>query len=307
MRNHARLSMRTRFLYLLSWLCVPATVAPATDSSGLSLPGSPRLFPEYHITADVSMFFFQKNAFFEERRFVESQFSFAFTLFSVMDSISLIGRPRFQFGMGRTPGNVVFDPMDLDWDLTPIVEIRSFPVVLQAGLEHRCFHQIDRDNDTLPTVYWNKPFVGVGSHNMSLPDYRKRLAHSGTPRQRNRLAWSARVGYFLKEFFGIVTPGKLDSENNRIVDWRISARYAFYQWRCWTLHAVGVSSGGLWNRKGDTAVYRQQETGVELSFRPGERGALVFLNYIRDDIPRHEGYPRFSKDGLLEIGISLFK
>jgi hypothetical protein len=55
------------------------------------------------------------------------------------------------------------------------------------------------------------------------------------------------------------------------------------------------------------AVYWQQQTGVELSFRRGERGALIFLNYIRDDMPRHEGYPRFSKDRLLEFGISLFK
>lgn len=302
--------MRSGIVYLLTWLCLQPAAAPATDTLSPPLLGSLRLFPEYYITADVSMFFLQKNDFFKERRFVESQFNFEFALFSVWDSVSLISSPRFQFGMGRTPGNVVFDPMDLDWDLTPIVEVRSFPVVLQAGLEHRCFHQIDRDNDSLPTVYWNKPFIAAGSHNMRLRDYWAGLVDSHAWSQRNRLAWSARVGYFLKEFFGIVHPGKLDSENNRIMDWRVSTRYAVYQWRSWTVHAVGVSSGGLWNPEGDGRglnVYWQQQTGVELSFRRGDRGALIFLNYILDDIPPHEGYPRFSKDRLLEIGISMFK
>ena len=100
--------------------------------------------------------------------------------------------------MGQTPGNVVFDPMDINYGIVPTIEIATPLALVQVGLEHHCFHEIDRTE--LETIYWNKLYAALGSVNYRYYDQWSRLVNEANWSQKDRLAWYFRYGFFVKKF-----------------------------------------------------------------------------------------------------------
>ena len=118
--------------------------------------------PQYHLTTDIFMFFNHKDSVFRQRYYLESNTDLELELLSFRDIVYSVWCFEFQTGMGKTPGNVVFDPMDINFGIVPAFEFRLPLFNMQAGLNHHCYHEIDRKD--FPTVYLNKLFVAAGSN-----------------------------------------------------------------------------------------------------------------------------------------------
>ncbi len=264
--------------------------------------------PEYHIDADIFTFMLHKNDFFEERYFLESNSNLEFSFISFKKFVYSVWRFEFQTGMGRTPGDVVFDPVDINYGLVPIFEFRFPSLIFQCGLNHHCFHEIDRHE--FETIYWNKPFIVFGSKNMRLIDHRTQLLQEGSWTLENKISWSFTWGYYLRKFFGIVGEHTVNGVNKYVHDAVIDVRYAFYQRRSWIVNAHGKTTIGYYkNLKGrppENGAYWRHDVSLESNFRQGKRGGMLFITYTLDDLPKYQGYPRFSKDKLLQLGVRFF-
>jgi hypothetical protein len=180
-------------------------------------------------------------------------------------------------------------------------------VPISTGLTHRCFHEVDRKN--YPVVYWNKFFIGLSSKNTRASVYWVALASDDGWKMKNRISWDAHWGLYLREFFGLVSPTKLNGYNPYTQVYELNSRFAFYKRRSWVVAFHGKSSFGPYEKLiGATdsgGFYWRQDFGLESYFRRGNRGAAFYINFILDDLPRIQGIQRFSKDRLCEIGIML--
>jgi hypothetical protein len=263
--------------------------------------------PRYYTEADLFAFFLQKNDYFRKRYYLESNTDLGFVFLSYKNLINSVWDFEFQIGLGQTPGNVVFDPMDINFGLTPAIEVRMLPVVLATGLEHRCYHEIDRKD--FATVYLNKFFIAAGSLNYRLYDYWEGLCKENTWALVDRLSWYTRAGYYVREFFGVVDPGKINGENNCLYEVAANVRYAFYQRKSWIVNLrTSGRLGAAYDSVGttDKMAYWRFDLGLESNFKYGYRGGMMFINYSLDHLPLYNGLPRFSKDQLLQIGVRFY-
>lgn len=283
-------------LIILAGSSIAFCALPDTSSPRLSL------FCDYRFDIDAGWFLFQKDSFFVHRRYAQSISHLELTLASYgpWHSVWWI---QTRIGMGQTPGNVVFDVVDLNYSLCPTIEYRFSQAILQAGIDHRCFHEVDRS--LLRVAYWNKVFLIAGSPHMRIGDFLHAAVRDTSWSWRTRLSWQAQWGFFLKEFFGLVHPGKLNGMNQRVHELVIKARFA--AWKrgplMIALHARSLAGGQ--ERGAAPAVYWQQQTGLELHYTRG-LGAMLYIDYYRDSMPLQENKARFSMDRLLEIGIRVF-
>jgi len=290
---------------VLAMILLSSPRAAPLDSLWSPLYRSFDFLPEYYLQVDISMFGLQKNDYFRERYFVESNASVDFVFLSFKDIVYSVWDVDLQLGLGQTPGNLVFDPMDIVFHTTPSIETKLKPVSLICGLEHQCFHEIDRKD--FKTVYWNRLLVAAASPNRQLFDYWAALVEDEGWTQKNRFSWYVEWGYFLREFFGLAAPSKLNGENDRVHEGRTTVRYAVYRRRSWFFTLKGQTKAGLWDEEGgDRKAYWFQTFGIEACFRRGHRGAMFFVDYMLDDIPMYHGAPRFSHDRLVQAGVRWF-
>jgi hypothetical protein len=259
--------------------------------------------PDYRMDADLQTFFFHKNAYMKERLYLEANTNIEFVLVSFKDLISSVWKFEFQTGMGQTPGNVVFDPMDINYGIVPTIEYKTPYALFQAGLEHHCFHEIDRTD--LATIYWNKLYVASGSLNYRFYDQWSRLVDEANWSQKDRISWYFRYGYFVKEFFGIIDSNKINGNNDYDQEGWANVRYTVFRRHSWIVNATGLTKIGLYGGAAHH-VYWRQDFGAESEFRRGKRGIMLFANYTLDDLPLNQGVPRFSKDRLLQVGVRFF-
>lgn len=261
------------------------------------------LFPSYHMDADLQTFFLHSSKFQKERFFLEANTNIEFTLISYKDIINSVWKFEFQTGMGQTPGNVVFDPMDINYGIVPSIEYKSPIALFHIGLEHHCFHEIDRAD--LDGIYWNKFYIAAGSLNYRYFDQWSNLVIEKNWTQKDRLSWYFRYGYFAKEFFGWVDPHVINGNNSYEHEGWLNVRYAIYRRNSWIINTIGLTKIGLYNSSKQN-VYWRQDWGFESEFRKGKKGIMLFATYTLDDLPLNQGVPRFSKDRLLQLGIRFF-
>lgn len=296
-------------------MAVSFLLAPATRSEAFTLDSlweyiyqNFEFLPEYHIEADIFMFLFHKNDYFKERYYLESNTNVEFVFISFRDFVYSVWEFKLQSGMGQTPGNVVFDPMDINYGIVPSSEFRIPLMNLQGGLDHSCFHEIDRKD--FKTIYWNKLFCAAGSKNMRLYDYWQALTKKDGWTMENRISWYLSWGYYLRKFFGLVGEHSINGENKYLHDTKIDLRYAFYRRRSWIVNLRGASTIGYYkNLEGqpkESGCYWRLDLGIESNFRRGKKGGMFFFTYTLDRLPKYQGYPRFSKDELLQIGVRFF-
>jgi hypothetical protein len=288
-------------------LCLSAHARAPLDSALAWVNRDVVLLPDYKLTMDVSTFALHKDAFFKRQYLAEPNANLEFDFLGISNMVYSVWHADFDFGLGEIPGNTVFTVLNVAFGITPAIEVRLPKLAVGGGMEHRCFHEVDRLE--YPLVYWNTVFLYVNSPNIRGGDYWTALAQPDGWTQRNRLAWSSRVDYYLKELGGLADPHKLNGNNSREWEASTTCRYAFYRRHSWIVNAQGASMAGIRDRDpGETGLhfYWRQEAGFEAYFRRGVKGAAFYMKYILDDLPLVGGVPRFSKDRLLQIGVRFF-
>jgi hypothetical protein len=233
-------------------------------------------------------------------------------LYSVWDA-------KFKIGLGDIPGNNVFSVLNIYFNISPTIELRLPHVNTVIGLEHQCIHEVDRKN--YHTIYWNAPFIAIGSKNMRVNEYWIPLAAENGWTLKNRLGWYGAYVDYLKDGFGLVHPEKLNGFNPYSQELRADVRYAFYRRHSWIVTVHEQLKFGHYDKTANVidhgGLYWREDIGFESFFRKGKRGGALYVKYIMDDFPTIKGYPDpntgispdlpvFSKDKLLEIGVSFF-
>ncbi|MDQ7798054.1 MAG: hypothetical protein RDU76_03800 [Candidatus Edwardsbacteria bacterium] len=255
-----------------------------------------QFMPEYHMVGDVMAFANHKDAEYRRRYFIETNSDLEFVFFSYRGLIYSDWFLYMKTGMGRQDGAVIFDPRDVRYGITPSLEIRLKKANLRAGLEHFCFHDIDRNDGV--TEYWNKEFLEIFSNNFRLGEYRRRLIAEGSWDQGNRLSNSTKLGLYIKRAFGLLPEAVLGGGHNYRWELTQENRWAFFRSRDWLVNIKTLANA---NVRRDGHVLQTYVLGLEGHFRRGAGGSMLFMNYnILDQL---EVRP---KDKLLELGVRFY-
>lgn len=306
-----------RRVIITIFLAITTTHAFSLDSLFEPLIRPFNLLPEYYMRFDISTFAFQRDAFFKRQYLAEPHPDLEFYMLSYKNFIALSWGVDFQFGLGQVPGNNMFTVLNVAMGYDPKLEVRLRDVWVTGGIAHRCFHEIDRSE--FPIVYWNRLHLEASSPNARVNIFGSTLMGVPGFSHKNRFAWQAGAGYYLKEMFGWVDPGKIDGNNPLLWDASLVCRYAFYKRLSWILSMRGESTAGNFSREhGYHAVngsnwYWREAVGLEAFFIRGSRGGCIYALYHLDDMPvQPDGPPftlgnsRFSRNGLLQIGLTFF-
>jgi hypothetical protein len=96
---------------------------------------------------------------------------------------------------------------------------------------------------------------------------------------------------------------------------KVDGRYALAKRRSWIFTVRDEFRFGRYDRTygvvDHAGWYWREEIGFEAFFRKGKRGAAFYCSIVLDDLPPVQAFdgtmlPIFSKDKLLEMGISFF-
>ncbi|MBU1355325.1 MAG: hypothetical protein KJ620_02030 [Candidatus Edwardsbacteria bacterium] len=252
--------------------------------------------PEYHMVGDVMAFANHKDIEYRRRYFIETNSDLEFVFFSYRGLIYSDWFLYMKTGMGRQDGAVIFDPRDVRYGITPSLEIRLKRANLRAGLEHFCFHDIDRNDGV--TEYWNKEFLEVFSKNYRLGEYRRRLIGENSWAPGNRFSNNTRLGLYIKRAFGLLPEAVLGGGHNYRWELTQENRWAFFRSHDWMVNIKSLANA---NVRRDGRVLQTYVLGLEGHFRRGAGGSMLFLNYnLLDQL---EVRP---KDKLLEAGIRFY-
>lgn len=258
--------------------------------------------PEYYLRTHLTTFALHQNTWYRQHYFAESDNAYEFTFLSFEEMLYSVWDVNFQIGLGQLPDNVVFTVLTINFKITPIVELRLPRFNVQTALEHKCHHEVDRSN--YPITHWNYLHVACGSKNMRLNDYWEMVREEKNWTFPRRFSWYIRAGSYLREFFGLVSPQKLNGANPKLFEISTENRFAFYRRRSWIVATSLESQTGF--SEDSNGGYWHIALGLHSYYRRGTRGATFDIMFHLDDLPNYNGVPRFSKDRLLEIGVSFF-
>lgn len=296
------------FRFCLPVLCAIVTLFASSSAyaSVSSVLQKFTLFPEVHTNADLRRFINQKTAYQKKHHYIEATLEVEPLWFSYDSLIYLATAFDVNLGMGHTPKDVVFDPMDAFFGFTPFIETRFEHLSARFGLDHRCFHEIDQKE--LPTVYWNKLFISAHAPHMRLTDFADYALSGDSHNWLKQTAWSIRAGIFLKNFFGIVRRSSVDYENDRRMEFDAKIRALAFRYENWAFCSeLGSMAGGYKGAaQAKSHLYWSQMLSAQALYRSPE-GKIMYL-FVRgtlDDMPRHRNAPRFSRSSLIELGIGV--
>jgi hypothetical protein len=303
------------FIVLICAACCGAARSDTLAGEGAGDGPRLRLLPDIAFEADLRRFFLQDNPYYRRHYYIESYIYIEPQWVSWNRRLFLSTAFDVSPGMGHTLEDVVFDPMDINFAFTPFLEYRASAVSAQAGLDHRCFHEIDRKDYV--TVYWNYLFAAIRSHNVRLDDMAVSAPESAPWHAADRFSWHVQAGWFLRRFFGIVRESSVNYRNNNVFEASGRGRYAFWARDAWVMSAAGKTVMGMWADSAadpERRFYWRQHFSLEASYVRERFGMMLFMSYFLDDVPgfpKNEDatdlQPRFSRDGLLEIGIRVFR
>jgi hypothetical protein len=311
LRKHFGRAMRNNKFFVLFFLLLvlpyPAPAKPL-DSLYQAFVSNFDFLPEYYLKFDFSTFAFKKDLYFQQQYLAESNTGLEFAFISFRQLLYSIWDVKFKIGLGDIPGNQVFSVLNIHFNINPTFELRLARLNIIAGLEHQCVHEVDRKN--YPVVFWNAPFVALGSKNMRVNQFWIPLGSEDGWTLQNRFAWYICYVNFIQGDVGIGTPEAINGNNPYLQEGRLDTRFAFYRRKSWIVTVHNFTRIGQYQATANVAdhggIYWREEIGIESYFRRGKRGAAIFGKYIRDDLPPLAGLPVFSKDRLLEFGVSFF-
>ena len=272
-------------------------------------------FPSFHIDADLGRLYNQRSEFSKRRYFVESRVNIDVSFLSLYNMVDIGSSFFIHSGMGQTLDNVVFDPMDASYGFDPYIGITFAPLRVRTGVEHHCYHEIDRRDFT--TVYYNKLFVSLASPRF----HPLRLIHDAaqglSPPSLEHLGWDVRYGIFLRSFFGLVRPSSVSYHNNYRHEASADLRYVLARNGPLFLSLFTTATLGYWDDYLDKNMdepgwYRSLTVALEPGMIGGRSGVVGVLSYTRDALPLFYSrtstafHPRFSRNRLWKIALRLF-
>jgi hypothetical protein len=271
------------------------------------------LLPEYYTKFDLSTFAFHKNTYFKQEYLAEVNSGVDLEFLSFRKLLYSDWNVRFKLGLGELPDNVIFSVLNIHFFINPTIELRLPAITAVVGAEHLCVHEVDRKN--YPIVHYNTLSIALKSPNMRVNQYWIPLSENNGWVLRNRLAWYiAFIGY-MKDGLGIAGPNKVNGFNAFSEEIKLDGRYAFAKRRSWVFTVRDQFRFGRYDRTfgvvDHPGWYWREDIGFESLFRKGKRGAAFYCDFILDDLPPVQAFdgtmlPLFSKDKLLEIGVSFF-
>jgi hypothetical protein len=311
-----------KFVAALACVLLTTTVVQSADRENKSpfpavagfLYDNFQFFSEYHFDTEVRNFYFYKSLYYKQHYFLETTLNLNFAILSFRDRMLLTWDFMFINEMGQSPGNIVFDPIDIGYGISPYIEFRLHEYNFQIGIMHHCYHQVDRQD--LMTVYFNNPVIALGSKNMRLQAYCENLTKKQDPSFRDRCSWYIKAGYYMRGFFGLIDELKINGVNPYVVDFAGEYRYCFYKIGNWFFAGRGYTMAGyhtdVLNNYVGNGIGWKQDVSLEAHFRRGSRGGLLFIGTTFDDLPSYPSMghdysvPRFSYDRLLQLGLKFF-
>jgi len=305
---------------LFVFLIIPAsTSGKSLDSLYESFISNFEFLPEYYTKMDLSTFAFHKSRYFKEEYLAESNTALDFAFLSYRQLLYSVWDFKFKIGLGDKPGNTVFSVLNVYFNIIPTVELRLPAFNIIAGYEHLCVHEVDRKN--YPVIYYNAPLIAVGSKNMRMIDYWVPLVAANGWTIKNRIGWYGAYLDYLKDGFGIVNPVNISRYTAYSQELRADTRFAFYQRKSWIFTVHEFLRFGRYDKTAGSVdhggIFYREEIGCESFFRKGKQGGALYFKFIMDDLPTIKGLadpvtgiqpdlPVFSKDKLVEIGVSFF-
>jgi hypothetical protein len=250
---------------------------------------------EFYFDQDVRAFASHKNAQFRETYLMSATTEFEAMAVS-LDSAFHIGILYNNYlGMGRQSAAILFDPQEARYALTPLFEYRRKNIFYQTGLDHRCFHQIDRKDRPI-SPYWNQAYVKVSSANYRFKQMKRYYIGEKRDGYLDNLKWQVWAGYFIREIGGM-DKTLLSGGHPWGATAGADAGYSFYKTKSWIFS--GHNKIVLFNDTTNTP-YWAGELGVDADVynRQYAVGFFIIYNY---EFPRTPLL--FSKDRLLELGL----
>jgi hypothetical protein len=256
---------------------------------------------EYFALQDARFFFNHKNDTLYNAYLTTASTEFTALLISY-DTILHAGLFFSNYlEMGRQNTAILFDPREAHYAISPFFEFRHRGIYYETGLDHRCFHQIDRhqwwktDGQREISPYWNEIYLKVSSANYRFLQMKKNYLENDRYGYLDRLKWQVWAGYFIQDL------GDMDRTllngghpwNNRA---GLDAGYYFYKTKSWIFSAhhnltMLIDTTGTWYWTGvlglDADVYNRKHS----------IGLFIQYNY---EFPNDQ--PLFTKDRLFEWG-----
>jgi hypothetical protein len=277
-----------------------ALVASATETTNENISSFRRFFgrvdglTEYHFSQDVRTFSNHKNEEFRSAYLVSALTEFEAMMVSY-DTIFHIGiLYSNNLGMGRQNAAILFDPRESDYALVPFIEFRHKNINYNFGLDHRCYHQIDRI-DRKVSPYWNELYIRASSANYRFQQYKKN--HVEQNRFIDNFKWMIWAGHFIRNW-GNMDKSILNGGHPFSGRGGLDLAYSFYKTQNWVF--------GAHNKMvvfGDTtgAAYWIGEFGLDIDLFSKKHSIGFFMNYnyeFPNELPLY-----LSKDRLFEWGI----
>jgi len=271
--------------------------------------------PEYYFEQDARTYTNYKNKEFKEAFLVSGKTEFEAMFVSYEEDL-LFGMYYSNYiGMGRQNASILFSPRDTYYTLRPFFEFRHNRLFYQTGLDHTCFHQIDRKERETP--YWNEIYLQVSSDNYRVQLQRKYLVEDDRWDFFDRLRWQFRAGYFMRKF-GNVDKSIINGGHPFGSNFSLGTGYSFFKSNSWILGANhdfalfrGTTGASYWSGALELSadVYSRKHTlgfFINYNYEPG-RGMPMYDSSEYEKSANYEGekkmMPLFSRDQLVEFGI----
>jgi len=250
---------------------------------------------EYYATQDVRTFFNHKNDHFHEEYLISTETFFEVMIVSYDTAVHFGMFYMNYLGMGRQSAQILFDPRESHYALTPFFEYRRNDIFYQAGLDHRCFHQVDRKQRPI-SPYWNQAYIKASSANYRFKQMKQMYIDKNSDSHLERLRWSAWAGYFIRKFGGMDVT-LLSGGHPWGSTIGTDAAYSFYKTKSWMFSGrnelvlfADTTGKGYWT--GMLGV------DADIYNRKNSFGFFLYYNY---EFPRM--LPLYSKDQLFDFGM----
>ena len=290
--------MKSKNNTVLKAVCMIATLLCAPSYSG---EDAPKRFldrfgflTEYYFDQDARTFSNHKNDELFEIHMMAAETNFEVIFLSYEDFLHFSIMYSYYFGGGQQDRVMAFDPRLSNYAIIPVVELRHKDIFYQIGLDHRCFHQIDREPEIVP--YWNQVYAKALSGNYRYQQMQKNYIGNGRDGYLDRLKWSAWAGYFMKKFGGM-NPTLVSGNHPWDATLGVSAGYSFYKTKSWMFSGRNNLVAFI-----DTTgkFYWTGLAGVDADLYTRRLSFGIFIDY-NYEFPRE--LPWISRDQLFEWGV----
>jgi hypothetical protein len=276
-------------LLLITALCAPSYSADTRIVDRINL------LSEFHFEQGASAFFNYKNDELREMYFVTANTEFEAMIVSVDKEYHVGILFNNYLGMGKQSATITFDPRDAHYAIVPFFEFRHKNVFYQTGLDHRCFHEIDRMSRPI-SPYWNEVYVKALSANYRFKTMKEKYIDEGRDGIVDNLKWHAQAGYFVRKM------GKMDKTLlSGGHPWGgtagVNIGYSFYKTNSWIFSARNDLTAFVDNA---WTPYWAGDFGIDADVYNRQYSVGFFINY-NYEFPRM--LPLYSKDQLFEWGV----